>query len=41
MNGQSFASTLTLASVSGYVQQEDLFIGTVRYLKWIQLIYFV
>lgn len=28
MNGQSFASTLTLASVSGYVQQEDLFIGT-------------
>ena len=29
MNGQSLASALTLASVSGYVQQEDLFIGTV------------
>ncbi len=28
MNGSTIKSALTLAAVSGYVQQDDLFIGT-------------
>ena len=30
LNGQVINSTAALASLSGYVQQEDLFIGTLR-----------
>ena len=30
INGQTVTSTASLASISGYVQQEDLFIGTLK-----------
>ena len=28
LNGQAISSALTLSAISGYVQQDDLFIGT-------------
>ena len=30
INGQTITSTASLASISGYIQQEDLFIGTLK-----------